>query len=107
MTAADLLSALERSGVDEARLAQVARLIELASVGDGARVGSIVQVEDRAGRISEYELVERPDDAARHRVTPDSAVGQALFGARRDDRLRITFGNGRCCRVRVLDVSRS
>ena len=102
----DLLSALERSGVDRARVAQVATLIDLASrTNGGAGAGSTVRVQDRAGRISEYELVERSERAARERVTLGSPVGQALLGARPGDQIPITFGNGRRRRVRVLDVA--
>jgi transcription elongation GreA/GreB family factor len=101
----DLLSALERSGVDRARLAQVATLIELASSASGAGVGSVVRVADRVGRISEYELVEHPDAAARHQVTTASPIGRSLLGARPGDHVQLTFGNGRRRRVRVLDVA--
>jgi transcription elongation GreA/GreB family factor len=69
-----------------------------------AGVGSVVRVADRAGRISEYELVER-SAAAAERVTLDSPVGQALVGARPGELIPITFGNGRRRRVRVLDVA--
>ena len=65
---ADLLAALEHSEIDEARVAQVAALIEVASALEdvvtakgGAGLGSIVKVADRAGRTSEYELIARPD----------------------------------------------
>ena len=80
-------------------------LLLASSANDGAGAGSVVRVEDRAGRISEYELVERSETAARERVTLGSPVGQALLGARPGDHIPITFGNGRRRRVRVLDVA--
>ncbi len=108
----DLLSALERSEVDAARIAQVAALIELASVLDGltlnggAGVGSIVTVSDRAGRTSEYELIERSDpEGARQKVTLGSPVGKALLGVRPGDYVRVALSNGRQRRVRVIDVA--
>ena len=78
---------------------------EPASSAYGARAGSVVRVADRAGRISEYELIERSETAARERVTVSSPVGQALLGARPGELIPITFGNGRRRRVRVLDVA--
>jgi transcription elongation GreA/GreB family factor len=109
----DLLSALERSEVSTARIAQVAALIELASALDdgltlngGAGLGSIVTVSDRAGRTSEYELIERPDPAdARQKVTLGSPVGKALLGVRPGDYVRVALSNGRQRRVRVIDVA--
>jgi transcription elongation factor GreA len=109
----DLLSALERSEVGAARIAQVAALIELASALDdgltlngGAGVGSIVTVSDRAGRTSEYELIERPDpEGARQKVTLGSPVGKALLGARPGDYVRVALPNGRQRRVHVIDVA--
>ena len=67
----DLLSALERSKVGAAQIAQVAALIELASALDDVSrqrrrgLGSIVKVADRAGRTTEYELIERVGSGGR------------------------------------------
>jgi transcription elongation GreA/GreB family factor len=100
-----LLAALERTGVEPARVAQVASLIDLACTLDsagGAAVGAIVRVADRAGRVTEYELLPRPD--ARERIAVSSPVGRALLGARPGDLIPITQPNGRRRRVRVLDV---
>jgi len=91
--------------VDEIQAPSDLRLASSANDGAGAGAGSVVRVEDRAGRISEYELVERTETAARERVTLGSPVGQALLGARPGDHIPITFGNGRRRRVRVLDVA--
>jgi transcription elongation GreA/GreB family factor len=109
----DLLSALERSEVGAAQIAQVAALIELASALEdgltltgGAGLGSIVTVSDRAGRTSEYELIERPDPAdARQKVTLGSPVGKALLGVRPGDYVRVALPNGRQRRVRVIEVA--
>ena len=109
-SAADLLSALERSEVGSARVAQVAALIDMASeledalrLNGGAGLGSAVTVADRVGRISTYELIERPE--RRLNVTPGSPVGKALLGARPGDYVRFVEPNGRHRRVRVLDVT--
>lgn len=109
---ADLLTELQSAGVAEDRIAQVAALIERASMLDdvvaingGAGVGSIVKVVDRAGRMTEYELVGRADGApVRERVDLSSATGKALLGARPGDRVRVTNANGRQRRVRVVNV---
>jgi transcription elongation GreA/GreB family factor len=104
-----LLAALERAGVEPARVAQVASLMDLACTLDsvattagGAGVGAIVRVADRAGRVTEYELLPRPDP--RQRVAVSSPVGRALLGARPGDLIPINQPNGRRRRVRVLEV---
>src|SRR5690348_12834726 len=87
---ADLLTALQRAGMTEDRISQVAALIERASMLDdvvaitgGAGVGAIITVEDRAGRTTEYELVDRMDSApVREQVRLASATGKAPVGAR-------------------------
>jgi transcription elongation GreA/GreB family factor len=111
--AADLLSALERSDVGRARVAEVAALIDMASeledalrANGGAGLGSVVTVADRVGRISTYELIERPERAdAPLKVTPGSPVAKALVGARAGDYVRFVEPNGRHRRVRVVDVT--
>jgi transcription elongation GreA/GreB family factor len=102
----ELLVALEQAGVDAARLEQVADLIDIASTLDGrASLGSVVTVADRAGRVSEYELIARlgPEDA-RQRVSIASQTGRALLGARPGDFVHLTPANGRQRRVRVISV---
>jgi transcription elongation GreA/GreB family factor len=75
------------------------------AINGGAGVGSIVEVADRAGRTTEYELVGRRDGAPeRERVSLASATGKALLGARPGDRVRVTSANGRQRRVRVVNV---
>ena len=109
---ADLLAALESAGADEERIAQVAALIERASMLDdivvvngGAGLGSIIKVADRAGRTTEYELVGRTEgEPVREQVDLASATGKALLGARPGDRVRVTHANGRQRRVRVVNV---
>jgi transcription elongation GreA/GreB family factor len=101
-----LLAALERTGVEPARVAQVASLIDLACTLDSvAGVGAIVRVADRTGRVTEYELLPRPD--TRQRIAVGSPVGRALLGARPGDLIPITLPNGRRRRVRVLGVQRA
>lgn len=78
---------------------------ELTQTFPAAGIGSIVRVEDRFGRVLEYELVARDDEPPRQRVPADSAIGQALLGARPGDQVRITLENGRRRLVRVLDVT--
>jgi transcription elongation GreA/GreB family factor len=97
---------LERAGVDAARLEQVADLIDIAAILDGrARPGSVVTVADRAGRVTEYELVGRRgrEDSRRH-VTLASPTGRALLGARPGEFVHVTLANGRQQRVRVISV---
>src|SRR4051812_23807986 len=96
-TSPDLLVALEQAGVDAARLEQVADLIDVVSTLDGrASLGSVVTVEDRAGRVTEYELIARPGpEDARQRVTVASETGRALLGARPGDLVHLTPANGR------------
>ena len=103
----DLLVALEHAGVDAARLEQVADLIDIASTLDGrVALGSVVTVADRAGRVTEYELIARlgPEDAGQ-RVTIASETGRALLGARPGDYVDVTRANGRQRRVRVVSVT--
>ena len=109
---ADLLAALKHSEIDEARVAQVAALIEVASALEdvvtakgGAGLGSIVTVADRAGQTSEYELIARPTaEAARQKVPLSSRVGRTLLGVRTGDYVHVTQPNGSQRRVQVTDV---
>ena len=77
-----------------------------ATINAAAGLGSVVRVTDRAGRTSEFQLLEElaPEDA-REKVTLASPVGSALFGARPGDYVQITLANGRQRRVRVVDVT--
>lgn len=70
----------------------------------GAGLGSTVEVVDRYGRTTIYQLVARAPDPVPQRVTIESAEGAALLGARPGDALTIRTANGRRRRVRVLDV---
>ena len=71
----------------------------------GARLGSIVQVVDRAGRTTRYELVGHTPERCPVAVTPASPTGRALWGARTGDALHVTLPNGRERRVRVTSVT--
>src|SRR3954467_13466279 len=109
--ATDLLASLASAGVERRRIEQVEDLIQRASKLDGvaaqrggAGVGSLVRVADRGGRESTYEITPRGDADPPQRVTPGSAEGEALLGARAGDYMQITHGNGRRRRVRVLEV---
>jgi transcription elongation GreA/GreB family factor len=109
---AELLAALKHGEIDEARVAQVAALIEVASALEdvvtakgGAGLGSIVTVADRAGQTSEYELIARPSaEAAREKVPLSSRVGRTLLGAKKGDYVHVTRPNGSQRRVQVTDV---
>lgn len=107
----DLLAALEESTVDNARVARLEELVRLAvvvegSVGDGgAGLGSTVRVIDDKGRTTDYDLIgRRSQDSERHEVTLASPVGQALWGARPGDVLKVQLPNGRDRTLRVQDV---
>ena len=110
---AELLTTLRTAGVEEARVEQVAAFIELASmvedvvaVNGGAGIGSIVNVQDRGGRSTEYELVGRSlPEPRRSQVMLGSPTGKALLGARPGDVVRVTLPNGRSRRVRVINVT--
>jgi transcription elongation GreA/GreB family factor len=102
-----------RAEVDARRVRERVSLIELASeltrvatVAGGAGPGSVVKVADRAGRVTEYELILGDDaDRGRQRVTLSSPVGNALLGARPGVCVQVTPSNGRRHRVRVIDVT--
>ena len=67
--------------------------------------GSTVEVVDRAGRTTIYELVARQLGPEPLRVTVDSAEGTALLGAEPGDARTIETSNGRERRVWVVDVT--
>jgi transcription elongation GreA/GreB family factor len=67
--------------------------------------GSTVEVVDRAGRRTIYEIVAQPPGPAPRPVTLDSAEGRALVGTRAGDALTIPAANGRPRRVSVVDVT--
>jgi transcription elongation factor GreA len=107
----DLLTVLEESAVDTARIAQLEEVVRLASVveaaaGDGgAGLGSTIRVADDDGRTTDYELIgRRSQDSGRHEVTFASPVGRALWGARPGDVVQVPLPNGRSRGLRVLDV---
>ena len=89
--------------MDELKLLRLERLVALATVIDGAGaedgaagLGSVVLVQESPGRRIEYELVGvRTEDATRPQVTPASPIGQALFGARAGEAVRVALPDGR------------
>jgi transcription elongation factor GreA len=105
------LAALEDTAFDRVRIAQLERLLATATVvdespsSDGAALGSLVWVQDDAGRAAEYELVGRR--SARDnggQVSLASPVGKALRGAQRGDVVDVELPNGRTRSLTVLDV---
>ena len=108
----DHLAAFEDAAVGQFRIAQLERVISFATVIDGARtddgaagLGSIVRVEDTAGRRLEYEIVGvRAQNGSNPQVTPASPMGQALLGARAGDTVSVTLPNGRARSLEVLAV---
>ncbi len=113
LNSAELLTALRTAEVEETRVDHVAALIEVASmvedvvaVNGGAGIGSIVKVQDRGGRTTEYELVGRSlPESQRRQAMLGSPTGTALLGARPGDVVRVTLPNGRSRRVRVINVT--
>ena len=107
----ELLAVVEESAVDSARIAQLEELVRLASIVDGATgdegagLGSTVRVADEKGRTTEYALVgRRSHGSERHEVTLASPVGQALWGARPGNVVKVALPNDRHRTLRVLDV---
>jgi transcription elongation factor GreA len=107
----DFVAVLEETAVVTARIAQLEELVRLATVvesaaGDGgAGLGSTVRVTDDTGRTADYELIgRRSPGSKRHEVTLASPVGEALWGARPGDVVRVALPNGRGRALRVLDV---
>jgi transcription elongation factor GreA len=106
------LAAFEDAVIDEGRIVQLERLIDSATVVDGAgapdgtaSLGSIVQVEENSGRRAVYEIVGVPTKApAWPQVTPGSPMGQALLGARTGDTVRVMLPSGRERSMTVLSV---
>lgn len=67
--------------------------------------GATVEVVDRAGRRTVYELVAEAPAPAPRRVPIASAEGLALLGARLGDAVTIPTANGRPRRVSVVGVT--
>jgi transcription elongation factor GreA len=98
--------------VDQSKIIHLERLIASATVIDGAGagdgtagLGSVVHVQDAAGRRAEYELVGvRHEDAGRRQATPGSPIGQALLGARAGDTVQLKLPNARERSLALLAV---
>jgi transcription elongation factor GreA len=109
----DRLAALEDAAFVQARIAQLERLAESASVveagagsGDVAGLGSSVRVADATGRAFEYELVgRRGADSTARQVSLASPIGKALAGARAGDVAHVALPNGGVRELHVLDVN--
>ena len=109
----DHLAVLEDAAFAEMQIAQLERLVALATVVEAAiaddgvvGLGSSVHVRDESGRESEYEIVgRRISEAERMQVTPASPVGEALLGARTGDRVRVVLPSERRRTLTVLAVS--
>jgi transcription elongation factor GreA len=107
------LAALEDAAFLEARIAQLERLAESASIvesgrgsGDAAGLGSIVRVTDATGRGFEYELIGRRGvDSTSRQVSLASPIGKALAGARPGDVAHVALPNGGVRELRVVDVN--
>jgi transcription elongation factor GreA len=105
------LAALEDTAVDRVRIAQLERLLATATVvdespsSDGAALGSLVWVQDDAGRAAQYQLVgRRAAEGNGGQVSLASPVGKALRGARAGDVVQVELPNGRTRSLTVLDV---
>ena len=104
------LAALEDTAIDRVRIAQLERLLATATVvdespsSDGAALGSLVWVQDDAGRAAEYRLVGRRNAQDDGQVSLASPVGKALQGARAGDVVQVELPNGRTRSLTVLDV---
>jgi transcription elongation factor GreA len=111
----DHLAILEDAAVDRGKIAQLERLVASATIvddalaGDGlATLGSFVEVRDRAGDQTEYEIVGwRSAKALRTQVTPASPIGKALLGARSGDVVRVQLPRGRERTLEVMAVRRA
>ena len=111
----DWLTVMGDATVEHGRIAQLERLVAVATVIDDppsgearAGLGTVVRVRDDAGRTREYELVGRVgtrDDLSQ--VSLGSPVGKALLGARPGDVVHVTLPNGRQRSLRVLDLGDS
>jgi transcription elongation factor GreA len=108
----DQLAAFDDAMIDRVRIAQLERLIAVATVVDGstagqgaAGLGSIVRVEDQTGAQAEYEIVGRRSEASdRPQITPASPMGEALLGAAPGDEVRVSLPNGKDRRFTVIAV---
>ena len=111
----DHLAILEDAAVDRGKIAQLERLVASATIVDDAladdgltTLGSFVQVRDRAGGHTEYEIVGwRSPEALRTQVTPASPIGKALLGARSGDVVRVLLPRGRERTLEVMAVRRA
>jgi len=105
------LAVLEDVAIEHVRIAQLERLVAAARVvdeapsSDGAGLGSLVWVQDDAGRAARYVLVGRrtagDEEGA---ISLGSPVGKALVGARPGDVVQVALPNGRERSLTVLDV---
>jgi transcription elongation factor GreA len=108
----DWLSVMEDAAVERGRIAQLARLMSIASVVDDAPsgdaragLGSVVQVRDDHGRTRDYALVGRlAFDAGGSQVSLGSPVGRALAGARAGDVVHVRLPSGHQRALHVVDV---
>lgn len=105
------LAALEDTAIDRVRIAQLERLLATATVvdespsSDGATLGSLVWVQDEAGRAAQYRLVgRRAAEGDGAQVTLASPVGKALQGAQAGDVVEVELPSGRTRSLTVLDV---
>jgi transcription elongation factor GreA len=105
------LAALEDTAVSRVRIAQLERLLATATVVDelpsseGAALGSLVWVQDDAGRAAQYQLVgRRSGHGDGDQISLASPVGKALRGAQRGDVVDVELPNGRMRSLTVLDV---
>ena len=106
----DVLAVLEEVSLERARIARLEELMRTAAVVDAAfdgcaALGCTVRVADEADQVVEFVLVGmRSHDAPRNEVTRASPVGNALFGARPGDPVRVQLPGGRSRVLRVLEV---
>jgi transcription elongation factor GreA len=108
----DWLSVMEDAAIERGRIAQLARLMAVASVVDDAPsgdaragLGSVVLVRDDRGGTRDYTLVGRlTSDAGRPQVSLGSPVGKALAGARAGEVVHVTLPNGHRRALHVVDV---
>jgi transcription elongation factor GreA len=105
------LAVLEDVAIDQVRIAQLERLVATANVvdetpsSDGAGLGSLVWVQDDAGRAAQYELVgRRTARDVDHAISLASPVGKALLGSLPGDVVQVALPNGRERSLTVLDV---
>jgi transcription elongation factor GreA len=108
----DWLTVMEDATVEQGRIAQLERLVAVATVADdapggdaGAGLGCLVRVRDENGRTVEYQLT--GTHAPQHdgfSASLGSPVGKALLGARAGDLVRVELPSGRARSLRVIEV---